>query len=57
MDGNDQRGPEAVAVRVCVIYVKHGLEQRTPWFSNPERARRALEVLRRRYGAAVLLRD
>ena len=43
--------------RLAVIYVKGGAECRSPWFTNWERAARALDILRRRYGAAVLYRD
>lgn len=43
--------------RACVIYVKGGREHRTAWFTCGERARRALGIMRQRYGAAVIYRD
>lgn len=43
--------------RTCVLYLKDGREHRSPWFASPARASRALAVMRRRYGAAVLYRD
>lgn len=43
--------------RTCVLYLKDGREHRSPWFVSPSRAQRALAVMRRRYGAAVLYRD
>ncbi len=43
--------------KTCVIYVKCGMEQQTPWFYNTARAKRALEIIRKRYGTAVLYRD
>lgn len=43
--------------KTCVIYVKDGIELRTPWFTNTVRAARALSIIRKRYGAAVLYRD
>ncbi len=43
--------------RYCVIYIKAMREHQSPWFTNRARAGRALDVLRRRYGAAVLYRD
>lgn len=43
--------------KTCVIYVKDGIELRTPWFTDTARATKALAVIRKRYGAAVLYRD
>lgn len=43
--------------RTCVIYMKSGNEQQTPWFTNKARAARALAIISKRYGAAVLYRD
>lgn len=43
--------------KFCVLYLGHGREQRSPWFSSRDRAVRALEILQRRHGRAVLLRD
>lgn len=43
--------------KTCVIYVKAGIELQTPWFTDTERATRALAIIRKRYGPAVLYRD
>jgi hypothetical protein len=43
--------------KTCVIYLKAGREQQTPWFTNADRANRALAIIRQRYGAAILYRD
>lgn len=43
--------------KFCVLYLDHGREQRSPWFSSRDRARRALAILTRRYGRAILLKD
>lgn len=43
--------------RFCVIYTKDGRECQSPWIANRARAVNALDVLRRRYGAAVLYID
>lgn len=47
----------AAVTRTCVLYVKAGIEQRSAWFTNAERARKALAIIRKRYGASVLYRD
>lgn len=47
----------AVAVKRCVIFQRAGVEAATPWYTNLDRAQRALAAIRRRYGAAVLYRD
>lgn len=43
--------------RSCILYLKGGREHRSPWFTSPSRAQRALAVMQRRYGAAVMYRD
>ncbi len=43
--------------RTCVIYMQSGKEQQTPWFTDTARATRALAIIRKRYGPAVLYRD
>lgn len=43
--------------KFCIVYLNQGRERCSPWFSSRDRACRALEVLKRRYGQAVLLRD
>ena len=49
--------PPALQIRTCILYVKDGQEQRTPWFTCRDRAHRALRIVRRRYGSAVIYRD
>ena len=41
----------------CVYFMRNGVECSTPWYSTHERAKRALRVIQRRYGAAILYRD
>lgn len=43
--------------RSCVLYTKGGIEHRTAWFSSRERARKALAIIKNKYGAAVLYVD
>jgi hypothetical protein len=38
------------APRYCVMYLKAAREHATPWFYQPEHARRALDIIQRRYG-------
>lgn len=47
----------AATIKRCVIFKRSGVEMTTPWYTSMDRAQRALEVIRRRYGAAVLYRD
>lgn len=47
----------AATIKRCVFFVRNGVECFTPWYLTHERANRALRVIRRRYGAAVLYRD
>lgn len=47
----------AAASRCCVIYTWAGVEHQSAWFTDLERAQRALSILRRRYGACILYRD
>ena len=41
----------------CVAYAAHGKQRRTAWFSDGERAQRALDVVRRRYGNGIIYVD
>lgn len=47
----------AATVKRCVIFKRAGIEIASPWYTNMDRAQRALAVIRRRYGSAVLYRD
>lgn len=46
-------------LRVCVLYLVNGKEQRTPWFHSYERANQALRIMAAKYGErnVGLLRD
>lgn len=57
MNTAPQQVADASGARACVLYVKGGREHRTAWFTCGERARRALGIMRKRYGAAVIYRD
>ena len=43
--------------RICVIYVKDGIEQQSPWFTCRARAEQAKAIIQKRYGACVLYVD
>lgn len=43
--------------KCCVLYIKNGREHRSPWYYSVAIGRRALELMRRRYGRAILFRD
>lgn len=43
--------------RRCVVYVAHGKEKRTAWFSTRDRAQRALKVIRHRYSNGIIYVD
>ena len=43
--------------RRCVIYLKDRTEHRTAWFSNRDRAQRALAIVRARYGNGIVYVD
>lgn len=43
--------------KACVAYLKNGKEHFSPWFYSQERATRAREILARRFGAAIVVRD
>ncbi len=43
--------------KFCVLYLVDGCERRSPWLHCHDRASRALDILTRRYGRAILLRD
>lgn len=47
----------AATIKRCVIFQRSGVEMATPWYTSLDRAQRALALIRRRYGAAVLYRD
>ena len=41
----------------CILFVKDERECRTAWFYDAGRARRALEIMTKRYGRAVIYLD
>ena len=43
--------------RVCVLYVKDGVEHQSPWFAGRARALLAMASLQKKYGACVLYVD
>jgi hypothetical protein len=43
--------------RVCVLYVKNGIEHQSPWFTCCARAKQAQAILQSKYGACVLFVD
>jgi hypothetical protein len=43
--------------KYCVLYLKNGREQRSPWFSSAARAARAFEVLNRRFRECIVYVD
>lgn len=43
--------------RICVIYVKDGIEQQSPWFTCRARAEQAKNIIQQKYGACVLYVD
>ena len=47
----------AVTTRVCVVYLKNGIEHQSPWFTCRARAKRAQAVIQKRYGTCVLYVD
>lgn len=47
----------AGTVKRCVMFQRAGIETASPWYTSMERAQRALALIRRRYGSAVLYRD
>ena len=47
----------AVAIRICVVYTKNGIEHQSPWFTCRARAKRAQAIIQKRYGTCVLYVD
>ena len=43
--------------RACVLYIKDGIEQQSPWFSSRARAQQAKAIIQKKYGACVLYVD
>lgn len=41
----------------CVLYLKDRVEYRTAWFYSKQRAFRALEIMRSKYGHAIIYID
>ena len=46
-----------ITPRACVIYIKDGVEHRTPWFACRTRAKQAQAIIKKKYGACVLYVD
>lgn len=42
--------------RCCILYIKNGKEQRSPWFSRAN-AETAYQLLKARYGQAIIYVD
>ena len=47
----------AVTTRICIVYMKNGIEHQSPWFTCRARARQAQAIIQKRYGACVLYVD
>lgn len=41
--------------KYCVLYLVTGRERQSPWFLDRGRARRAREIIRRRYGGEPIV--
>lgn len=46
-----------ITTRICVIYMKDGIEHRSPWFTCRARAKQAQAIIQKRCGACVLYVD
>ncbi|TCP19548.1 hypothetical protein [Simplicispira metamorpha] len=46
-----------MSARICVLYVKNGIEHQSPWFACRARAKQAQAILQSKYGACVLYVD
>ena len=47
----------AVTTRICIVYMKNGIEHQSPWFTCRARAKRAQAIIQKRYGTCVLYVD
>ena len=47
----------AVTTRICIVYMKNGIEHQSPWFTCRARARQAQAIIQKRYGTCVLYVD
>lgn len=47
----------AVTTRICVVYMKNGIEHQSPWFTCRARAKQAQAIIQSKYGACVLYVD
>jgi hypothetical protein len=43
--------------KYCVLYDIGREEHRTPWFYQPEHARKALDIVQRKHGPAIICVD
>lgn len=41
----------------CVVYMDGKRECRSPWFSSLERARKAREIIDKKFGESIIYRD
>ncbi|MDD2712589.1 MAG: hypothetical protein PHU77_06670 [Simplicispira sp.] len=46
-----------ITPRICVIYMKNGIEHQSPWFTCRARAKQAQAIIQSKYGACVLYVD
>lgn len=46
-----------INTRICVLYLKNGVEHQSPWFASRARALLAQATIQKRYGACVLYVD
>jgi hypothetical protein len=47
----------AVTTRICIVYMKNGIEHQSPWFTCRARAKQAQAIIQKRYGTCVLYVD
>lgn len=46
-----------ITTRICVVYMKDGIEHQSPWFTCRARAKQAQAIIQSKYGACVLYVD
>ena len=46
-----------ITTRICVVYMKNGIEHQSPWFTCRARAKQAQAIIQSKYGACVLYVD
>lgn len=45
------------APKYCVLHMRDGDQQRTPWLYRREHATAALQIVRRKFGEAIIYAD